>query len=164
MFQGSKGVGVRLMVLVLTFAINNAVLFGQSATPPVTYTYTASVANQTTVNNCSVSEPVSLNGTVQISYQFTTDTNGVNHFTITASNNLNGLGQTTGTSYVAGDSSDYNVNSSQASAEATVELKSDLVSQGSAPNLTLVQTLHLTVDTTGNISAEVVDNVTQCGS
>jgi hypothetical protein len=164
MFQGSKGVAVRLMTLMLAFAVNNAVLFGQSAAPPVTYTYTASVANQTTVNNCSVGEPVALNGTVQISYQFTTDTNGVNHFTITASNNLNGLGQTTGTSYVAGDSSDYNVNSRQASAEATVELKSDLVSQGSVPTLTLVQTLHLMVDTTGNISAEVVDNVTQCGS
>ena len=164
MFQGSKGVAVRLMILLLTFAVYNAVLFGQSATPPAVYTYTAPVANQTTVNNCSVGEPVALNGTVQISYQFSTDGNGVNHFTITASNNLNGLGQTTGASYVAGDSSDYNVNSSQASAEATVELKSDLVSQGSAPNMTLVQTLHVMVDTTGNISAEVVDNVTQCGS
>jgi hypothetical protein len=152
------------MFLVLAFAVNNAVLFGQSATPPVIYTYTAPVANQTTVNNCSVGEPVALNGTVQISYQVTTDTSGVNHFTITASNNLNGLGQTTGTSYVAGDSSDYNVNSGQASSEATVELKSDLVSQGSAPNMTLVQTLHVTLDNTGNISAEVVDNLTQCGS
>jgi hypothetical protein len=65
---------------------------------------------------------------------------------------------------VAGDSSDYNVNSGQASSEATVELKSDLVSQGSAPNMTLVQTLHVTLDNTGNISAEVVDNLTQCGS
>src|SRR6266851_3851709 len=114
MFQGSKGVAVRLMILVLAFAVNNTALFGQSATPPVTYTYTASVANQTTVNNCSVGEPVSVNGTVQISYQFTTDSNGMNHFGITASNNLNGLGQITGTSYVANDSSDYNVNSGQA--------------------------------------------------
>jgi len=152
------------MILVLAFAVNNAVLFGQSATPPVIYTYTAPVANQTTVNNCSVGEPVALSGTVQISYQVTTDTSGVNHFTITASNNLNGLGQTTSTNYVAGDSSDYNVNSSQSSAEATVELKSDLVSQGAASNLTLVQTLHVMVDTTGSVSGEVVDNVTQCGS
>ncbi len=164
MFQGSKNAAVRLMILLLAFAINNTVLFGQSATPPVTYTYTAPVTNLTTTNNCSVGEPVALNGTVQISYQVSTDSNGVNHFTITASNNLNGLGQATGTSYVAGDSSDYNVNSSQASAEATVELKSDLVSQGSAPNMTLVQTLHITLDNTGDISAEVVDSVTQCGS
>jgi hypothetical protein len=164
MFQGSKGVAVRLMILVLAFAVNNTVLFGQSAAPPVTYTYTALVANQTTVNNCSFGEPVVLNGTVQLSYQVTTDTSGVNHFTITASNNLNGLGQATSTNYVANDSSDYNVNSSQASAEAAVELKSDLVSQGSAPNMTLIQTLHVTVDTAGSVSAEVVDNVTQCGS
>ena len=164
MVQGYQGVAVRLMILVLAFTVNNTVLFGQSATPPVIYTYTAPVANQTTVNNCSVGEPVALNGTVQISYQFTTDSNGVNHFTVTASNNLNGLGQTTGPSYVASDSSDYNVNSSQASAEATVELKSDLVSQGSAPSMTLVQALHITLDNAGNISAEVVDNVTQCGN
>jgi hypothetical protein len=164
MFQGSKGVAVRLMISLLAFSVNNTVLFGQSATSPVIYTYTAPVANQTTVNNCSVGEPVALNGTVQISYQFTTDSNGVNHFTVTASNNLNGLGQTTGTSYVASDSSDYNVNSSQASAEATVELKSDLVSQGSAPSMTLVQALHITLDNAGNISAEVADNVTQCGN
>jgi len=152
------------MILLLPFAISNTVLFGQSATPPVTYTYTAPVTNQMTTNNCSVGEPVALNGTVQISYQFTTDSNGVNHFTITAANNLTGLGQTTGTSYVASDSSDYNVNSGQTSAEAAVELKSDLVSQGSAPNMTLVQTLHIMLDTSGNISAEVVDNSTQCGS
>jgi hypothetical protein len=164
MFQGSKGVPVRLMIMLLAFAVNHAALFGQSATPPATYTYTAPVANQTTTNNCPVGEPVALNGTVQLSYQFTTDSNGMNHFTITASNNLNGLGQTTGTSYVASDSSDYNVNSGQASAEATVELKSDLVSQGSAPSMTLVQTLHVRVDTTGNVDAEVVDSVTQCGS
>jgi len=164
MFQGSNGVAVRLMILLLQFAVSTTLLFGQSATPPVTYTYTESVTNQMTVNNCTVGEPVALNGTVQITYQFTTDNNGVNHFAITASNNLNGLGQTTGTSYVTSDSSDYNVNSGQASAEATVELKSDLVSQGSAPNMTLVQTLHVIGDTTGNVSAEVVENATQCGS
>ena len=164
MFQGSKGVAVRLMILLLAFAVSNTALFGQSATPPVTYTYTASVSNQTTVNNCSVGEPVALDGTVQVSYQLTTDTNGVNHFSITASNNLTGLGQTTSTNYLADDSSDYNVNSSQNSAEATVELKSDLASQGSAPNMTLVQTLHVMLDTAGNISAEVMDNVTQCGN
>ena len=164
MFQGSKGVAVRLMILLLAFAGNNTMLFGQSATPPLTYTYTASVANQTTVNNCSVGEPVALDGTVQVSYQLTTDTKGVNHFSITASNNLTGLGQTTSTNYLADDSSDYNVNSSQTSAEATVELKSDLVSQGSAPNMTLVQTLHVMLDTAGNISAEVMGNVTQCGN
>jgi hypothetical protein len=164
MFQGSKSVAIRLMILLLAFVSSKAMSFGQSATPPVTYTYTASVTNQTTVNNCSVGEPVALNGTVQFSYQVTTDSNGVNHFTITAANNLTGLGQTTSTSYVASDSSDYYINSSQASAEATVELKSDLVSQGSAPNLSLVQALHVTLDTAGNISAEVVDNVTQCGN
>ena len=45
-----------------------------------------------------------------------------------------------------------------------MELKADLVSQGSAPSMTLVQTLNIVVDTSGNISAQVVDNTTQCGN
>jgi hypothetical protein len=30
--------------------------------------------------------------------------------------------------------------------------------------MSLVQTLHITVDTSGNITASVVDNTTSCGS
>jgi hypothetical protein len=161
MFQRSKGMAV-LLTFLLVLQVPAAL--GQSAAPPVTYTYTALVANQTTINNCSAGEPVALNGTVQFSYQFTTDSSGMNHFTISAANNLNGIGQTTSTNYVASDSSDYMVNSSQASAEATVELKADLVSQGSAPSMTLVQTLDIVVDTSGNISAQVTGNTTQCGN
>src|SRR6266849_11011392 len=118
MFQRSRGMAV-LLTLLLALQVSTPAALGQSAATPVTYTYTAYVDNQTTVNNCSVGEPVALNGTVQFTYQFTTDTKGVNHFSITASNNLTGLGQTTSTNYLADDSSDYNVNSSQTSAEAT---------------------------------------------
>jgi hypothetical protein len=164
MFQGSKGVVVKLMILLLVFA-SSQTSFGQSATPPVTYSYTASVANQATTNNCSAGEPVSLNGTVQFSYQVSTDpTTGMNQFSITASNNLTGVGQTTAGNYTASDSADYVLNSSQASTEATVQLKSDLVSQGSGPSMTLVQTLDIVVDTSGNISVQMTDNSTQCGN
>jgi hypothetical protein len=46
----------------------------------------------------------------------------------------------------------------------TVELSADLKSQGSAPSMTLVQTLHIMVDTSGSIATEVVSNTTSCGS
>ncbi len=165
MFQGSKGVVAKLMILLLMFASSQTLSFGQSATPPVTYSYTASVANQSTTNNCSAGETVSLNGTMQFSYQVSTDpTTGMNQFSITASNNLTGVGQTTAGNYTASDSADYVLNSSQPSTEATVQLKSDLVSQGSGPSMTLVQTLDILVDTGGNISAKVTDNSTQCGN
>ena len=45
----------------------------------------------------------------------------------------------------------------------TVELRSDLNSQGASPSLTLVQDLHITADTNGSITAEVVSNNTSCG-
>jgi hypothetical protein len=45
----------------------------------------------------------------------------------------------------------------------TVELKSDLTSQGATPGLSLVQGLHITADTNGTITAEVVSNDTSCG-
>ena len=53
---------------------------------------------------------------------------------------------------------------SDTSKDLTVQLSSDLKSQGSTPSMSLVQTLHITVDTSGNITASVVDNTTSCGS
>ncbi len=153
-----------LLTLLLALQVSTPAALAQSAAPPVVYTYTAYVDNQTAVNNCSAGEPVVLNGTVQFSYQFTTDTSGVNHFSITAASKLTGIGQNTGTAYVGSDSDDYSSNTSDTSADVTVELRSQLASQGSAPSLMLIQSLHITVDTSGNISAQVAGNTTQCGS
>src|SRR5207253_8936043 len=163
MLHSSRRLTVSLGVLFLAFAMCTAVAFGQAA-PPATYSHDAYLDNQVTVNNCSAGEPVALNGNMHFQYSFTMGSDGVNHFAITAANNLAGVGQTTSTNYVANDSNDYTVNSSSPSADLTVDLKSDLVAQDSAPSLTLVQTLHITVDTSGNISAQVVSNATQCGS
>jgi len=163
MLHSSRRLTVSLGVLFLAFAMCTAVAFGQAA-PPATYSHDAYLDNQVTINNCSAGEPVALNGTMHYSYQFTTDSSGVNHFAITAANNLSGVGQTTSTNYVASDSDDYSSNTADSSKDMTVQLSSDLKSQGSAPNMTLVQILHLTVDTSGSITAEVVSNTTNCGS
>jgi len=163
MFQRYKGFAVLITVLLAMQGLTPAA-FAQSA-QPVAYSYTANVANQMTTNNCSAGEPVNLNGTVQLNYQVSTDpTTGANQFSITASNNLTGIGQSTAGNYTANDSADYVVNSTQPSTEATVQLKANLASQGSAASMTLVQTLDIVVDTSGNISAQVTDNSTQCGN
>ena len=108
---------------------------------------------------------MALNGTISYQVAIGTDADtGANTFTITVSNNLTGVGQTTGGNYAASDSSNYILSSTQSSTEATVEFKTDLTSQGSAPSMTLDQTLDITVDTTGNISAQVTGNGTQCGN
>ena len=158
MFHSSKRVTVLLALLLCA-----AAALAQSGTP-VTNSYDALVSNQVTVNQCSIGEPVALNGTVHFSYSVSTDSSSVNHFTVTAGDNLTGLGQTTGTAYVANDSDDFDSNTSDSSADMTVELRSNLKSQGSTPGMTLVQTLHIVVDTSGNISAQVVSNSTGCGS
>jgi hypothetical protein len=163
MFQRSKGLAV-LTTFFLAMQVLTPAGFAQSA-QPAAYSYTANVSSQATTNNCTAGEPVNLNGTVQFSYHVSTDpTTGANQFAITASNNLTAVGQTTAGNYAASDSADYILNSTQPSTEATVQLKADLVSQGSAPNMTLVQTLDIVVDTSGNITAQVTDNSTQCGN
>jgi hypothetical protein len=154
MFHRSKH-AVVLLVL-------SAAAFAQST--PITNSYEAYVDNQATVNQCSIGESVVLNGTVHLDYSVTTDSTGVNHFVIQATNNLTGAGQKTSTAYVANDSDNYTSNNDDASADLTVELKSDLQSQGSAPSLALVQGLHIVADATGNITAQIVSNATSCGN
>lgn len=134
---------------------------GQSA---VSNSYDINLNNAVTVNSCSSGEPVALDGTVHLDASITTDAAGVNHFSVSAAGNLMGGGQTTGTTYTANDSDTYASNNDDTSADLTVELKYDLNSQGAAPSLTLIQSLHIVVNTTGNITAQVVGNSTSCGS
>ena len=129
---------------------------------PTTYIYDAYIDNQGTINTCSAGENVNLNGTIRFSYQVTSDASG-NHFVIKAVSNLTGVGQTTGTNYTASESSEYDSDTVDSSKDMTVELKSDLTSQGATPGLSLVQGLHITADTNGSITAEVVSNDTSCG-
>ena len=155
--QGWKRANLMAVLLTLVTCVGSAIAQAPAST--------STLQNQVTTNNCSAGEPVALNGTVSYQVSVSTDpTSGANTFTITASNNLTGVGQTTGTSYVASDSSDYIVSSTQPSTEATVDFKSDLTSQGSAPTLTLIQTLDMVVDVSGNVSAQVTSNNTQCGN
>ena len=157
MFHRSKSLGILAAILLCA-----AGALAQSA--PVTNSYDASITNQMTVNQCSIGEPVALDGVLHVSYSVTTDSSGANQFTVTAANDVTGSGQKTGLAYAASDSADYNSNTTDSSADMTVELKSDLKPQGSAPGLTLVQSLHILMDTSGNVSAQVVSNTTGCGS
>ena len=155
MFHSSKLVAVLGMLLLLAAAAS-------AQNQPTTYIYDAYVDNQGTVNTCSAGENVNLNGTIRFSYQITSDSTG-NHFVVKAASNLTGVGQTTGANYTAAESSEYESDTTDSSKDMTVELKSDLNSQGSLPSLALVQTLHITADTNGGITAEVVSNETSCG-
>jgi hypothetical protein len=128
------------------------------------YPGTVTVQNQVTTNNCSAAEPVALSGNLNLQYSFSTDSNGVNHFTVDVANSLTGVGQNSGGTYTAGDSNQYQVDSSQPTGELTVEFRSDLAPQNGGTGMTLIQSLDITVDTGGNINGTVLSNTTTCGS
>jgi hypothetical protein len=159
MFQKVPGLKVWVVATIVT--VCTTLGFGQNGQPA---TFSASMQDQLTTNSCSAGEPVVLNGVMNYQYSVASNPTGGNTFTISVANNLNGVGQNTTGNYVANDSADYLVNSSQSSTEATVEFKSELTSQGSAPTMTLIQTLDIVVDTNGNLSAQVIGNTTQCGN
>jgi hypothetical protein len=150
-------------IMLLALMVFAPVAFGQST--PTTYQIDVPITNQVTTNQCSsAGEPVSLNGNMHADMTFTTDSSGVNHFSITVSNNLNGSGQNSGLSYTAQDSNSYTINTGGAAGDITVEFRSDLTPVGGGASMTLIQNLHLNADTTGNLGLEVKDNSTQCGS
>jgi hypothetical protein len=137
-------------------------LFSAAAFAQASNSYDVNLSAVGAVNQCSIGEPVALSGTVHVSYSVTNN-NGVNQYAITAANDLTAVGQKTGAAYLAGDSDDYSSNNDDPTADVTVELKSDLKPQAGAAAMTLVQDLHIVVDTMGNITADVVSNTTSCG-
>lgn len=147
-------------ILALGIPLNS----GLAQTPQQVYAFDVPLSNQVATNSCSSGEAVALSGNVHFQYTFTTDDAGVHHFTITPSNNITGVGQTSSAAYTAGDSNTYTVNSSDPSTELDVDMQSDLTPQGQGTTLSLVQSLHIIVDIYGTISAQVVQNATQCAN
>jgi hypothetical protein len=152
----------RAVRVVGTILLLAAVAYGQSS---LTSNQTVSVQNQTTTNQCSTAgEPVTLNGTLQIQLGVTQDADGTNHFSLSVKSDLNGVGQSSGSIYLASDSSEYQVNTTDTSAQMDAEVKSDLVQQGGEITLQLVQSLRINVDTSGAISGQVLQSTTKCGN
>jgi len=121
--------------------------------------------NQTAATACSTGEAVALSGDLHFAYSFTTDsTTGINTYRVVIASSLSGVGQATQTDYVGNASYGYEFPTTASPAQITLQLGSRLRSQGSAPNLTLTQTVNITVDTSGNISASVAGSSTQCAN
>jgi len=151
---------------ILSFSLALAVVIALG-TPAALAQSTLDVnVNQTAATTCSSGEPVALNGNLHFGYSFTTDsTTLTNRYQVTIASNLSGIGQTTQTSYAGENASfAFGFTSPDSPAQFTVQLGSRLSSQGSAPSLTLSQTLNITVDTSGNISASVPSSSTQCAA
>jgi hypothetical protein len=146
-----------------SFAIVLAVLATLSAPAALAQSTLNVAVNQTASTTCSSGEAVALNGNLHFTYSFTTDpATGINTYQIAAVSNLSGVGQATQTSYAGNASFAYSYPTTASPAQITAQLQYPLNSQGSAPSLTLTQTVNITVDTGGNISASVASNSTTC--
>jgi hypothetical protein len=156
---------MRACFRVLAFSLALAVMATLSTPATLAQsTYARDVGvSQTAGTTCSAGEPVALNGNLHFVYSFTTDpTTGANRYQINIASSLSGVGQATQTNYTGTGSFGYDFPSPDSPAQITVQLKYGLNSQGSAPSLTLTQTVNITVDTGGNVSASVVGSSTQC--
>jgi len=72
------------------------VAFGQAVTQD------SPITNQATINTCN-GDTVTLNGTLHSEMMFSTNPNGMTHFSLNASSHLTGVGTPSGASYVEND-------------------------------------------------------------
>ena len=120
--------------------------------------------NQVAATTCPSGEPIAVSGNLHFTYSFVTDsTTGVNTYQISISSNLSATGQATQTTY-AGDNASfaYSFPTTDSPAQVSLQLGLRLFSQGSTPNLMLNQTVNITVDTAGNIGADIPTSSTSC--
>lgn len=142
-----------------------AVLFAILSAPAASAQSATDVGiNQTAATTCSTGEPVAVSGNLHFAYSFTTDSaTGINTYHVAIGSNLSGAGQATQTNYVGDNASfAYDFPTTDSPAQITLQLGSRLFSQGSAPSLNLSQAVNISVDTAGNISANVPSSSTTC--
>jgi hypothetical protein len=121
--------------------------------------------NQTVSSTCPSGEAVALNGNLHFTYSFTTDQiTGISTYQVNIGANTSGTGQTTQSNYSGSASFGYNISSASSPTQFPVQVSYGLASQGSAASLALTQLLNVTVDTSGNVSASLVDGSTRCAN
>jgi len=155
---------MRSCLKVLTFSIAIAVVAALSALEAFAQSAIDVNVNDAAATSCDSGEAVALSGALHLAYSFTTDaTTGINNYRIAILSNLSGVGQATQTNYAGENASfGYSFPSTDSPAQIALQLGSRLFSQSSEPSLVLSQTVNITVDTSGNISASVPNSSTQC--
>ena len=130
-------------ILTFTFAFLAMVMcapgaFGQAVTQD------APITNQVTINTCN-GDTVTLNGTLHSEMMFSTNPNGMTHFSLNASSHLTGVGTPSGASYVENDTTHLETNARGTSQEQSINTKLKLISQGPQPNMMDHATLHVVI-------------------
>ena len=128
----------------------------------VKYTQDTPVTDQSIVNECN-GENVLMNGTMHFEYFFATDSDGdFTRYNISSRTQLTGIGQTSGTRYVANDTVQQKDTTRGEASNTRMTMKSRLVAQGPTPDMLLRQVLHVVVNRSGVIKADVEKNNVTC--
>ena len=90
------------------------------------------------------------------------DPSGGMRYEISMSSSLTGVGQSTQASYSGSGSYGYGFTTLDSPAQVTLELGTPLKSQGSVPDLRLSQSVSITVDSSGSVTASVTNSSTDC--
>ena len=136
---------VMLTFIVLAVMMCVPAAFGQSTTNDVSFT------GQPAANTCN-GDSISLSGTFHSETIFSSNPNGTIHMSFNSTESATGIGTPSGAKYVVSDSAHQEVNSKTMAQEQYFSTKMKLISQGSAPNMSLRVTTHLVVDANGNVT------------
>ena len=147
-----------ISIIVLVVTVLSAAASAQSTTDVA--------VNDTASTSCPSGEAVALTGVLHVAFASTTDAaTGINNYQIAVLSEQSGTGQATQTNYAGENASfGYNFPTTDSPAQISLQLGSRLFSKGSAPSLQLNQTLNITVDTAGHISASTAGSTTQCAN
>ena len=139
MLHRTKHIMLTLTFVILAMVMCSPAAFAQAVTQDTPIT------NQLITNECN-SEPVLLNGTLHSEMMFSTNPNGMTHFSWNATTHMTGVGQITGVNYVANDTTHLETNTQGSSQEQSVNTKIKLISQGpQTPNMMDHATLHVVI-------------------
>jgi hypothetical protein len=156
MLHRTKHVRLALTFMFLAMVICAPAAFGQAVTQDTP------IPNQLITNECN-GEPVLLNGTLHSEMSFSTNPNGMTHYSLNSTAHMTGVGQITGVNYVANDTTHMETNTRGFAQEQSVNTKIKLISQGpQTPNMMDHATLHVVIDSNGVPKIEISKHKIQC--
>lgn len=156
MLHRTKNVTLTLTFVILAMVMCAPAAFGQAVTQDMPIT------SQVIVNECN-GDTVTLNGTLHSEMMFSTNPNGMTHFSLNATSHLTGVGQLSGVSYVANDTTHMETNTRGFAQEQSMNTKIKLISQGpETPNMMDHATLHVVIDSNGVPKVEISRHQIKC--
>jgi hypothetical protein len=148
------------LILALTFMCLAMVICAPAALGQAV-TQDTPITNQIIVNECN-GDTVTQNGTLHSEMMFSTNPNGMIHFSLNATAHMTGVGVPSGANYVANDTTHMETNARGFAQEHTNDTKIKLISQGPTPNMMDHATLHVVIDKNGVPKIQISKHKIQC--